>query len=140
MLEVIFRWHIRCLFPNIQHNNTKFLTNIKKRGNRLSSVPLIEAFALPDTVEQTTLEAHADMIYSTTWSNSTYKHIGTILHWQWYNHTRGHLPLLSPWQYLKVAKFLSVVNKAPSMRLKYVVPLHPNRQLHKVLSSYKGSV
>ena len=52
------------------------------RGNRLSSVPLIEAFALPDTVEQTTLEAHADMIYSTTWSNSTYKHIGTILHWQ----------------------------------------------------------
>ena len=31
-------------------------TNIKKRGNRLSSVPLIEAFALPDTAEQTTLE------------------------------------------------------------------------------------
>ena len=53
-----------------------------RRGNRLSSVPLIEAFALPDTAEQTTLEAHADMIYSTTWSNSTYKHIGTILHWQ----------------------------------------------------------
>lgn len=27
-----------------------------KRGNCLSSVPLSEAFALPDTVEQTTLE------------------------------------------------------------------------------------
>lgn len=31
-------------------------TSIKKRGNCLSSVPLIEAFALPDTAEQTTLE------------------------------------------------------------------------------------
>jgi len=31
-------------------------TNIKKRGNRLSSVPLSEAFALPYPVEQTTLE------------------------------------------------------------------------------------
>ena len=30
--------------------------DIKKRGNRSSSVPLSEALALPDTVEQTTLE------------------------------------------------------------------------------------
>ena len=33
----------------------------RKAWNRTLSVPLIEAFALPDTAEQTTLEAHADM-------------------------------------------------------------------------------
>ena len=34
----------------------------KKRGNRLLPVPRTEAFALPDTVEQTTLEPTPNMI------------------------------------------------------------------------------
>ena len=70
----------------------------------------------------------------------TYYYRYTILHWLWYNHTRRHLPLLSPWQYLKVAKFLSVVNKAPSMRLIYVVSLsHPTLLYHKDHTYMKGS-
>lgn len=36
----------------------------KKRGNRLLPVPRTEAFALPDTVEQTTLEPTPNMICS----------------------------------------------------------------------------
>ena len=70
----------------------------------------------------------------------TYYYRYTILHWLWYNHTRRHLPLLSPWQYQKVAKFLSVVNKAPSMRLIYVVSLsHPTLLYHKNHTYMKGS-
>lgn len=70
----------------------------------------------------------------------TYYYRYTILHWLWYNHTRRHLPLLSPWQYLKVAKFLSVVNKAPSMRLIYVVSLsHPTLLYHiKIIPIWKA--
>ena len=49
-----------------------------KRGIRLSSVTLIEVFALPDTAEQTMLEAHADMIYTTTWSNSFCKKMSKL--------------------------------------------------------------
>ena len=48
------------IFPRFPSEELKRLiirTNKKKRGNCLSSVPPSEAFALPDTVEQTTLES-----------------------------------------------------------------------------------
>ena len=40
------------------------LYDAKDVGTNLLPVPLLEAFALPNPVEQTTLEPHADMKYS----------------------------------------------------------------------------
>lgn len=67
--------------------------DIKKAWNRLLPVPLIEAFALPDTVEQTTLEPTPNM--NITLPNGELILMGTSLHRLRHSHTHGHLPLLS---------------------------------------------
>jgi hypothetical protein len=42
--------------PNAPFSADTFRVILQKRGNHLLSVPLLEAFALPNPVEQTTLE------------------------------------------------------------------------------------